>query len=174
MTYFHEGALKTDYNKSNYYEVNPITWAELQLHAVVIYGKSTAELGIKLDWAIIDKYLYENINSYWKRWLVESRNYFHAYHFQLLLKPSDNCWCVAGVARQLYTLKEQGIISKRKACEYLIGKVPGKYLNILQDAVNYRKGLQTRRGWKQKKETLAFLKYAIETFNDVYLEKYGS
>ena len=174
LTYFHEGELKTDYNKSNYYEINPITWSELKLSGVTIYGKKREEIEIKLDWEKIDKYLHENINSYWKRWLIASKNYFHPYYYMTLIRRGDNEWCVSGVARQLYTLKEHKITSKRKACEYLMDKVPGKHLKILRDAIGYRKGIRTRRSWKQKDETLKFLNYSINRFNEIYEEKYGS
>ena len=131
LTYFHEGELKTDYNKVNYYEITPITWAQLKLNGVTVYGKKSDANEIKIDWKEIDNYMYENINSYWKKWLIESNNHFHLYYYMTLLRTSENVWCVSGVARQLYSLKEQKITSKRKACEYLIDKVPKKsYKNI--------------------------------------------
>ena len=174
LTYFHEGALKTDHNKAQYYEIHPITWAELAGNAVTVFGKSREALGLQVDWADVDAYLHENINSYWKGWMTGSANPRHSYYYSTMFRASENEWCVSGVARQLYTLMEQDIASKRRACEYLLDKVPPGYTSVLRDAVNYRKSLPTRPGWRQKKETQQFLAYCIERFNEVYTGKYGN
>ena len=172
LTYYHEGKLYTVSNQRSYYEINPITWAELKLHGQSFYGQASKSWNISIDWKQVDQYLFDNINSYWKKWLVESENYFHPYFYQTLFRASENAWCVAGVARQLYTLKEQKIASKRYACEYLIERIPEKFHKILMDTINFRLGKTVRYGWLQKKETLLFLQYGIQQFNLIYKEKY--
>lgn len=172
LTYFHEGELKTAYHQSTYYEINPISWTELSTSGVPIYGQIPSDSRLNPSWEAVDKYMYENINSYWKKWLVESKNPWHSYYYQTLFKSSDNAWCVSGVARQLYTLLEQDICSKRQACEYFLDKAPVKYLPILKDAIYFRQGKASRISWRQKRDTLAFLAYCISEFNLNYHSKY--
>ncbi|MEO0340240.1 MAG: nucleotidyltransferase domain-containing protein [Bacteroidota bacterium] len=173
LTYFHEGVLKTDFNKENYYEITPITWAELKHHRAKVYEAEALEIAIHLEWKKVDQYMFENINTYWKKWLNKSRDVRHPYYYQTLFRVSENAWCVAGVSRQLYSLLEEKITSKRQACEYFLDKVPAAYTAILQDTIHYRKGLKTRSSWVQKRETLAYLEYTIAKFNQIFEEKYG-
>lgn len=170
---YHVGQLRTLSNKSSYYAINPIMWAELALHGITIHGKASKELFLKADWRKISDYMHDNINSYWQIWLAKSGNIFHLYYYLTLIRRNENAWCVCGVARQLYTLKENKITSKKGACEYWKKIVPERFHPILIDALNYRSGVDSRSAWKQKRETMRFLAYSIEKFNEIYAEKYN-
>ena len=168
LTWFHEGTLYTATNKTNYYEINPITWAEFSLNAITYYGKPPSNYGNFVHWVEINNYMFGNINSYWRKWLIKSKDPLHPYFYLTLFKKETNAWCVAGVARQLFTLKRQEITSKKKACAYFLDKVPDIYKQILIDTINFRNGFPTRPSWQQKRYTLRFMEYCINTFNGYY------
>ncbi len=174
LTYFHEGELNRVSNKSEFYEINPITWVELLLNGITIFGIKKNELNFKINWKEVNSYMYQNINSYWKKWLDKSKNPFHLYYYLTLLRRRENAWCVSGVARQLYTLNEQKITSKRKACEYFKNKVPNEYSRILSDTINFRSNQKSRPSWNQKRDTLKFVEFCINRFNDEYQRKHSS
>ena len=50
LTYYHEGKLYTVSNQRSYYEINPITWAELKLHGRSFYGQASESWNISIDW----------------------------------------------------------------------------------------------------------------------------
>ncbi len=174
ITFFHEGSLKRVSNPNAFYEINPITWAELKLYGITLYGPDCKDLSIKVDWHAIHQYLYQNINTYWVSWLKGSKNPLHPYFYITLFRRSENAWCVSGVARQLFTLRENSVSSKRKACQYLLEDAPEKFKPILKDTIAFRTGKSSRNSWLQKREMQDFLEFCIDSFNKEFTEKYAS
>ena len=171
ISFFNNGALKTTTDPARFFEINPITWIELKINAHTIWGEPAQQLNNPILWEQVYEYLHQNINSYWKKYLVEPRNPSHKYYYDTLLKGSENAWCVAGVARQLYTLREQKITSKKGACLYFLDQTPKRFRKILQDTINFREGRKARPAWRQKKDTLSFIAYCISAFNEAYLKE---
>ncbi len=174
LVYHHEGKLYQKEDSRQLYEINPVTWAELALYPLTIYQRGATNLPTKADWPAVHQYLQENINSYWINWLKTSQQLTHLYYYRTLLTRKANAWCVAGVARQWYSLREDAITSKARACEYFLDVGPTRFHQLLTDTVQYRRGGRSRSGWRQKKEMLAFMQYVIDGFNEDYQSRYPS
>lgn len=166
ITFFHEGQLHT--SRDNFYEINPVTWTELKEVGIVMLGPKILDDEMKVNWDQVFKFMHHNINTYWSNWLRTSKNPFHINYYLTLFRRKENAWCVAGVARQLYTLKESEITSKRGACEYCLEKTSAEFTDILWDTINFRMGERSRGSCRQKRETLRFVKYCISEFNREY------
>lgn len=173
LTYFHEGQLHTVNTSSRFYEINPITWAELTLFGQTVFGTAPSSFNLTVNWTEIAHYMHTNINSYWQNWLSNASNLKHPYFYQLLCRASDNAWCVSGVARQLFTLLTNQITSKRLACVYFLDNAPVKYHQVLNDTIQFREGKPVRMAWQQKTDTLVFMAYCIREFNANYQKMYA-
>ncbi|HVE60601.1 MAG TPA: nucleotidyltransferase domain-containing protein, partial [Chitinophagaceae bacterium] len=109
VLHYHQGTLR--YGK---FEMAPISLSELKLNAVTIFGEKAEGLPIDIKDGYLNKFLYDNINSYWAKWIKQHSSFFYR-KILLLFFPRLTEWSVLGVARQLCTLQTGKIVSKTEA-----------------------------------------------------------
>jgi hypothetical protein len=170
---YHDGRLQ----QSNF-DMGPLTLYELKTTAITLHGLPTNQLPISVQRRDVNRFLYENINSYWKTWLA-SHAAFHKQKLLLILLPRLTEWVILGLARQLYTLRTGKITSKTTAGFYCLEQLPDQYHHIVQEAIKIR--TDTRSHMLHLKpsyyvqpsliratETLGCAQFMIDEFNREY------
>lgn len=117
----------------SHFNFNPVTWYMLQRHGAVLWGRPIEQLGLKVTRDELCAYVYQNVNTYWMRRRTVSGKICSAAG---ILSLSDGAveWCVCGLSRMYYTLREKDIISKAGALAYMMNRSPQAYQNILKEA----------------------------------------
>lgn len=168
---WHESSLR--YGK---FEMAAISLQELKTNAVTVYGQLANTLQIEVDPDHLKKFLYQNINSYWKRWIGQHSS-FLSKKILLLCFPRFTEWSVLGVARQFYTLQTGEITSKTEAGNYCLQYLPEKFHSIIREAIKIRKDNRTyplvrsyaiKPSFRRLKQTIECANYIIDAFNKVY------
>jgi hypothetical protein len=170
---YHEGIL----HESNF-GMAPVTLYELRTIAITLLGIPAQQLPVAVHINDVNRFLYENINSYWKTWLTEHAA-MEKKKLLLILLPRLTEWVILGVARQLYTLRTGKIASKTSAGYYCLEQLPNKYHTILQEAINIRGDVRKHRLYlktsyyvqpslKRTIETLDGAHFIIDQFNREY------
>ncbi|HUS03487.1 MAG TPA: aminoglycoside adenylyltransferase domain-containing protein [Chitinophagaceae bacterium] len=170
---FQEGQMNYDS-----FKMAPVTLYELKTKAITLSGLPAEELPVVVDINDINKFLHENINTYWKNW-VTKHSAIHMRQILLILFPRLSEWVNLGVARQLYTLRTGKITSKTKAGLYCLEHLPAKYHSIIQEAIKIRNDksdhlLRIKSSYyvqpsiKRARETIACANYIIHLFNEEY------
>jgi len=160
------------------FQMAPVTLFELKTTAITVMGIPAQELPVDVTITDVNKFLYENINTYWKNW-VDKHSSFSIYRLLLILFPRLSEWVILGVARQLYTLRTGKITSKTGAGYYCMEQLPDKYHSIIQRAIKIRNDnsdhlLTVRSSYyvqpsvKRSRETTACANYLIQLFNNEY------
>jgi predicted nucleotidyltransferase len=166
-------------NESSF-EMAPVTLYELKTTAITLSGVPAAELHLVVDINDVNKFLYENINTYWKNW-VAKHSAINMRQILLILFPRFSEWVILGVARQLYTLRTGKITSKTKAGLYCLEYLPAEYHQIIQEAIkirndksdhllNIKSSYYVQPSIKRARETIACANYIIHLFNTTYRE----
>lgn len=169
---FHEGRM----NECSF-EMAPVTLYELKTTAITLMGTPAQELNIVVEMNHINKFLFHNINTYWKNWVIKHSSGIG--HLLLVLFPRLTEWTILGVARQLYTLKTTKITSKTNAGHYCLRHLPVKYHPILQQAIKIRNEnkqhlLSIKQSYyihpsiNRARETIVCANYIIQLFNQAY------
>lgn len=172
---YQEGRL----NESTF-EMAPVTLYELKTTAITLSGVPAAELPVVVDKNDVTKFLFENLNSYWKNWITG-----HSLGINgalLILFPRLSEWVILGVARQSYTLRTGKITSKTKAGLYCLEHLPEKYHHIIQETIkirndtshhllNIKSSYYVQPSVKRARETIACAEHIIHLFNTEYKEK---
>lgn len=168
---FHEGALRY-----GTFEMAPVSLAELKSNAITILGQKAEALQIDINQDDLNSFLYNNMNSYWKKWVDQHSSYFNR-KLLLLLFPRFTEWSVLGVARQLCTLHTGRIVSKTEAGLYCLQQLPDKFHSIIKEALEIRKDNRTypmvksytvRPSFRRLSQTINCVNYIISTFNSAY------
>ena len=160
------------------FEMAPVTLYELKTTAITIMGIPAQELPVAVDISDVNKFLFENINGYWKNW-IDKHSSFSIHRLLLILFPRLSEWVILGVARQLYTLKTGKITSKTGAGYYCLEQLPDKYHSIIRKAIKIRNDnsdhlLTVRSSYyiqhsiKRAHETIACANYIIQLFSEEY------
>lgn len=153
-----------------HFEINPVTWYGLKYFGRKLLGKDISELPYDINWDAVRKYDSENINSYWKNWIVKAGKNFCAHSLQLLLSRRKVEWGVLSVSRLYYSLKEGSITSKVKAGEYMLKHAPGKFNKIINEALSLRyekKSSLYSSYFKRKKDVLDYMNYVRDEINKI-------
>lgn len=160
------------------FEMAPVTLYELKTTAITIHGIPLEELPVVVEISDVNKFLFENINSYWKSWVAKhSRPGIH--QLLLILFPRLTECVILGLTRQLYTLRTGKITSKTNAGNYCLEYLPARYRSIIQEAINIRNDkrkhlLSIKSSYyvqpsvKRAHETIASANYIITIFNEEY------
>lgn len=162
--YYHEGKM----HESGLFECNPVTWHELTTCGIAIQGPEVTELNITQDWGQLIKLMHENLNSYWLNWIKQSSKRMTINSVTLLFSKAAVEWGVLGITRLFYTFRENQITSKARAGEYALGVVPERWHRIIQESINYRRGLSKslyRSVWKRRADALAYMNYILNECN---------
>ncbi len=162
------------------FEMAPVTLYELKTTAITLFGIPAQALPVAVEIRDVNKFLSENINSYWKNWIAKHSS-FNIHQLLLIFTPRLTEWVLLGVARQLYTLKTGKITSKTNAGYYCLEHLPRKYHPIIQEAIkirNNKKHLLSMKSsyyiqpsLKRACETVACVNYIINLFNQADNDK---
>ena len=158
-----------------FFKMAEITLLELKETAITLFGIPANKLPIQVDIAVVNNFLSQNINTYWKEWMRKPW-YTNPKAGLLIMFPRLSEWLVLGVARQLYTLRTARIISKTGAGYYCLEQLPVVYHPIIKAAVATR--LENKRhllalkdsyyikpSLKRWKDTIACADFIIDLFN---------
>ncbi|TYS67858.1 GNAT family N-acetyltransferase [Sutcliffiella horikoshii] len=149
---------------------NPVTWWLLKNNGVTIFGPKVKDLPIHVTTEDLTDYVRKNMNDYWATRVMNMEKIKK----QLMTYPVQHIetemeWTVLGLLRQYYTLSEHSVISKLAAGEYGLRKLEPKWHDLIQEAMNIRKG-STERIFASNEErvntTIHFAKELISSCNE--------
>jgi hypothetical protein len=160
------------------FEMAPVTLYELKTTSITLAGIQAADLPIVVEISDVNKFLYQNINTYWEKWVAKHSS-AGIHQLLLALFPRLSEWVILGVARQLYTLRTGKIASKTGAGYYCLKQLPATYHSIIQEAINIRNDksrhlLSIKSSYyvqpsvKRARRTIACANYIITLFNEEY------
>jgi hypothetical protein len=173
---FHEGLLK-----ESPYEMAAISLYELKTSAITLFGIPAHELTIPIEAKDVNRFLFENINTYWKNWIIKHSSLLRR-QLLLIVFPALTEWVVLGAARQLFTLETGKITSKTNAGYYCLERLPANFHAILNEAIDIRNdeskhlvsiksSYHIKPSMKRSVETLDIANCIIEIFNAEYLKR---
>jgi hypothetical protein len=121
------------------FELSPVTWATLARHGVRVRGPRTDTLAIWDDPAVLDRWVRQNLEAYWRPWLAR--------HSRLAsrdglasLSARATAWGALGVSRLHATLAGGEITSKYGAGLYAMRRFPPRWHHVLVEALRIRRG----------------------------------
>jgi Domain of unknown function (DUF4111) len=162
--YYHEGKM----HESGLFECNPVTRHELITCGIAIQGPEVSELDITQDWDQLIQLMNTNLNTYWLNWIKLSSKRISMNSVSLLCSKAAVEWGVLGITRLYYTFHENQITSKARAGEYALRVVPERWHRVIQESINYRRGISKslyRSVWKRRADTLAYMNYILNECN---------
>ena len=165
--YFSDGKLNYGKDSGN---ACIVTWFVLEKHGITIFGPQPANLDFTVDERLLLQYLYDNVNTYWEKWVDGLKSKGSVSRITGLFGKETE-WGVLGIARLYYTFLEKDITSKIHAGEYLVGKTPVKYETIVNEAIRIRKkedGRYYHSPWKRRKDLISFMEFMIRECNAIY------
>lgn len=158
------------------FEMSAISLSELKSNALTISGQKAESLHIEIKQDYLNKFLYDNINSYWEKWIKQHSTFFNR-KILLLFFPKFTEWSILGVARQLCTLQTGKIVSKTEAGYYCLEHLPSQFHPIIHEAIKIRKDNRTypfvrsysiKPSFNRLSQTIKCVNYIIDTFNATY------
>lgn len=175
LTIYYEKKLHTDGQGA---DLNPITWYLLKNRGICVYGP-TAAFDYDVPAESLARYVIQNMNSYWLGWvnrLAERLGDPNLSCSDTLVKDMmDEAveWCVLGMLRQLYTIRERGITSKLGAGEYGLSIIPGKWRGLIVEAlaIKRREPLRQYDSQEQRlRDLVELLRYVHAESNRLHEE----
>jgi len=155
---YHDGRLD-----NSYHNINPVTWFTLKRHGITVIGPPASALGFEAPVGELLSYVAENVNTYWAKWLADSKNLLSLKGVYALTDEAVE-WGVAGISRMAYTLKEKDVTSKDGALKYMLDRAPEKFNRILSEAYNIRAGCDKRyyvSPFARKRDMIDYMEYFI-------------
>lgn len=171
---WHEGSMRY-----GTFEMAAISLSELKSNAITVVGQKAETMKISIKQDYLNKFLYDNINSYWAKWIKQHSSFLNS-KILLLLFPRFTEWSVLGVARQLCTLQTGKIVSKTEAGYYCLEHLPDKFHPIINEAIKIRKDNRNypfvksyaiNPSFKRLTQTIECVNYIIATFNNTYEQR---
>ncbi|MGD6874792.1 GNAT family N-acetyltransferase [Sutcliffiella horikoshii] len=156
----------------------PVTWWLLKNKGVTILGQPVGELSLNVTTEDLTNYVRKNMNEYWAtRVSVMEKRKEELIDYPVQQVETEMEWTVLGLLRQLYTLRERDIISKLAAGDYGLRELEPKWHDLIQEAVNIRKGNPERSFTTNKERVNATIQFAKELIRscinrEVKLENY--
>jgi hypothetical protein len=144
------------------YDTSPVTWWLLQHKGIALLGAEPRELPFMADWEAVRAYMRENINTYWASFTHKPPRMIRS------LSDEGVAWIVLGVLRQYYSFREHDITSKVWAGEYALKVLPSEWHDLIQDALDIRRGKKPRRyssRFTRAYATIRFVRYVIDESN---------
>ncbi|MFD2615018.1 nucleotidyltransferase domain-containing protein [Paenibacillus gansuensis] len=141
-------------------DLNPITWWILKHHGVRVHGQEL-QFSYNTDASMLVRYVKDNLNSYWAGKIVELetlRELADDAALEGMTERLDEAveWCVLGMLRQLYTIKEHGIKSKSAAGWYGLANLPERWHPLIKEAIHIKR-LSPERLYSSNVQRLADL-----------------
>ncbi|MCR8644407.1 DUF4111 domain-containing protein [Paenibacillus sp. N1-5-1-14] len=124
-------------------DMNPITWWILKHHGVRVYGVEQS-FDYEVDEKVLVDYVLHNMNSYWVGWIERLESQLANLHLidqESVTQQLDETveWCVLGMLRQLYTVKEKGVKSKTQAGTYGLSIMPKQWHGLIEEAIHIKR-----------------------------------
>ncbi len=172
---WNEGSMR--YEK---FKMAPVSLYELKTAACTVFGATANSLPVNIEPRTLNTFLHQNINAYWRKWIVQHSTFLNR-KFILLLFPRLTEWAILGVARQLCTLQTGKIVSKTEAGYYCLEQLPERFHPIINEAIKIRKDNRSypiiksyavHPSVSHLSETINCVNYIIDQFNKVYGEIY--
>ncbi|TYS55588.1 GNAT family N-acetyltransferase [Sutcliffiella horikoshii] len=156
----------------------PVTWWLLKNKRVTILGQPVGELSLNVTTEDLTNYVRKNMNEYWaKRVSVMEKRKEELIDYPVQQVEKEMEWTVLGLLRQLYTLRERDITSKLAAGDYGLRELEPKWHDLIQEAVNIRKGNPERNFTTNEERVNTTIQFAKELIrscinSEVKLENY--
>lgn len=123
-------------------DLNPVTWWILRKRGICIYGKPI-NLTFDIEINSLLQYVKNNMNTYWVGWIERFSNLNFDETDVLdssIQSQLDEAveWCVLGMLRQLYTIREHDITSKIGAGHYGLEIFSQKWHALMLEAISIK------------------------------------
>jgi len=151
------------------HNAHAVTWFTLKNHGITVVGIPANELDIATSVYGIKSFVKDNVNSYWKNWLIEARKPLSQKRESALTNWGIE-WCVCGITRMYFTMMEGDITSKGKAVEYGLACLPESTHKILKEALRIRTGGRTKlynSRFVRRKDMIGYMGYLIKLIENV-------
>lgn len=127
------------------HEVNPVTWWILKSKGIRVIGPEVTSFHFDVSKRDLAAYVRNNMSTYWLNRMRRLRR-FKSLAFLMPNRFSDQelQWCITGMLRQFYTLREYEIISKVDAGYYAMDVLPERWHHIIKEVINIREGSYSR------------------------------
>ncbi|MDF2963614.1 MAG: hypothetical protein K0S39_5349, partial [Paenibacillus sp.] len=128
------------------------------------------------------KYVVRNMNTYWVSWIERLENQLLVSGISEQTIRADELdqaveWCVLGMLRQVYTIKEHGITSKIRAGEYGMTFLPNQWHGLIREAIAVKRCEPTRvyiSQFKRMSDLVELLRLILLEANQSYRNAYNS
>ncbi|MGG0208464.1 aminoglycoside adenylyltransferase domain-containing protein [Bacillus mycoides] len=155
----------------SYDVLNPITWWILKNKGINIMGPEINSFHFEVNEEILVDYVLINMNTYWlKRTNTIKRVKKVIYLIPNKLVDREIQWSITGMLRQLYTFREQDIISKIDAGKYALSIMPERFHNIIKEAINISEGVDIRycdSKMQRVNDTIKCMDYILNYCNNI-------
>ncbi|UHA72187.1 nucleotidyltransferase domain-containing protein [Paenibacillus sp. 481] len=144
-----------------YWDCNHVTWWTLKQHGIRIDGQNIKSL-IDTTWHHVEETMNENLNQYWAQKATNPLYYWFDDWVE---------FAVLTLCRIEYTLTYKKIVSKAQAAQHAIGTLPEKWIPLITEALNIRKGKYAPSylsRLERAKLTEQFVKERIACCNSTY------
>ena len=151
----------------SYHGISPVTWYTLKKYGVTVRGIPAKELAIDAKEDALARYVIENVNTYWVRWLSGTKRFFSVKGLYALT-PTSVEWCVLGISRMFFTLSERDVTAKDAVISYTMRHVPPRYQRIQKEAQRIRTGAGPRQyasPFTRRREMIAYMAHMIAECN---------
>ncbi|WP_127581925.1 aminoglycoside adenylyltransferase domain-containing protein [Paenibacillus koleovorans] len=119
-------------------DLNPITWRVMREAGICAAGEPLELPDCVSDEELL-QYVIGNMNTYWQGWIQKLAEWpAEAVETNALEEAVE--WCVLGMLRQLYTIRERNITSKPGAGEYGLERLPAQWHGLIQAAIQIKLG----------------------------------
>lgn len=122
-------------------DINPVTWWVLQRHGIRAWGAALPPHPACTPEQLC-AYVRQNMNSYWLGWVQRLEAALRAPAVpegdpaeEERRLDSAVSWCILGMLRQYYTLREHDVISKAGAGAYGLLHAPDRWHPLIREAV---------------------------------------
>lgn len=116
---------------------NPVTWQTLRQCGVAFRGLPLDHGSLWHDPARLDTWTRQNLESYWRPWLVRGERLAAHPELESLIDEATE-WGVLGVTRLHYTLATGRVTSKHGAGEYALNAFEKRWHPIVEEAIRIR------------------------------------
>jgi predicted nucleotidyltransferase len=120
-------------------DLNPVAWWVLRKHGICVYGQDLPfNYEISVDELI--QYVIKNMNTYWVGWIDRLEHKLTSTGLSeetVQLEELDFAieWCVLGMLRQYYSIREQDVTSKIGAGEYGLTHLPKRWHGLIRESI---------------------------------------
>ncbi|MCZ8511878.1 DUF4111 domain-containing protein [Paenibacillus filicis] len=153
-------------------DLNPVTWWILRRHGICVYGSNTP-MTYSATAEELTEYTLYNMNTYWAGWIGRlEQQLVNSEHNPAPEAVNEAVeWCVLGMLRQWYTLREHDVTSKIGAGEYGLERLPGRWHGLISEAIAIKRREPVRQdsaGPERLRELVELLRYLHQESNGEY------